>query len=324
MNVRITARYVCLIILPVLLSLTVSELLLRELFGLGNPVLYDNSPIYGFRPLGDRTYRRYWGATLRFNNLGLRSDHDWDATANNKILFLGDSVTYGGSSVDNRDLFSTIAVDIVNRGSPKSYIPGDAGVNAWGVENVHALVVENGFAPAAVYVITLPEADFYRGLTRLQGLPYFNHTPGLALLELWYYFCYLQNNRRYVEWQLMAQPQQVRYVVDKAVKALKSTDAFIKAKGWTSLMFISPSKFEVLGLAARTPMIEEELRINGVRAVWILDELRQYRLSESDRRALFIDDVHLTKAGHKLWGRIIGAALRRSLSAEPSSPLIGG
>ena len=57
MKARIIARYVCLIILPVLLSLTVSELLLRELFGLGNPVLYDNSPIYGFRPLGNRACR---------------------------------------------------------------------------------------------------------------------------------------------------------------------------------------------------------------------------------------------------------------------------
>src|SRR5262249_40116367 len=161
--------------------------------------------------------------TLRFNNLGLRSDHDWDAGVDNKILFLGDSVTYGGSGVDNRDLFSTIAVNIVNRNSPKPYISGDAGVNAWGVENVHALVVENGFAPAAVYVITVPEADFYRGLTRLQGLPYFNRTPALALQEVWYYFCYLQNNLRYVDWRFMARPEQVRYVVDKAVKDLKAT-----------------------------------------------------------------------------------------------------
>jgi hypothetical protein len=254
----------------------------------------------------------------------LRSDYDWDAGVDNKILFLGDSVTYGGSGVENHDLFSTIAVNIVNQNSPKSYISGDAGVNAWGVENVHALVVENGFAPAAVYVITLPEVDFYRGLTRLQGLPYFNHTPALALEEVWYYFCYLQNNRRYVDWQFMARPEQVRYVVDKAVKDLKATGAFIKAKGWSSLIFISPVKNEVLGLMGREPLLAEELRINGVRAVWILDELKKYRLSESDRRALFIDDVHLTKAGHRLWGRIIGAALRRSLNAETPAPLLGG
>jgi hypothetical protein len=321
MKTRIALRYGVLIVIPLLLALAASELLLRVFLGLGNPVLYDNSPIYGFRPVPNRTYNRFYGARLEFNNLGLRADSDWNGNAGDKVLFLGDSVTYGGSIIGNRDLFSAIAVKIINANRRTAYIAGDAGVNAWGVENIHALVMESRFTPAGVYVTTLVEDDFYRGLTRIQGLPYFNKTPHLALLEAWYYFCYLQNNQRYVAWAFAAKPDLTKYVVDKAVRELKEMDAALKAKGWISLIFISPLKSEVLGQTVRNRLVEERLRANGVQVNWILDEVIKYSLSDDDKNRLFVDHEHLSRAGHKLWGAIIAKDLERSIAtiARPAS-----
>jgi len=65
-----------------------------------------------------------------------------------------------------------------------------------GVENIFGLIVETDFTSAKIYVSVFPELDFYRGLTRLQGLPFFNKKPKYAMSELWYYFCYKQNNFR--------------------------------------------------------------------------------------------------------------------------------
>ena len=144
--------------------------------GLGGPVLYDSSPIYGYRPLPGKEYSRFYGETIKFNNLSLRAENDWDDKRENKILFLGDSVTYGGSYIDNKELFSCLAVKDFD-----DYESGNAGVNGWGVENIYGLVVESNFLPAQIYVTTLPEGDFHRGLTRLQGMPIFNNSPKKAI-----------------------------------------------------------------------------------------------------------------------------------------------
>jgi hypothetical protein len=95
------------LLIGLLLSLMLSELLLKNFYGLGNPLLYDSNPLYGYRPLPNKTYHRFRGSLLKFNNLGLRAERDWDyEKKDNKVIFLGDSVTYGGSYLSNNDLFS--------------------------------------------------------------------------------------------------------------------------------------------------------------------------------------------------------------------------
>ena len=42
---------------------------------------------------------------VTINNAGLRSLNSWNNNRK-KIVFLGDSVTYGGSYIDDRDIFS--------------------------------------------------------------------------------------------------------------------------------------------------------------------------------------------------------------------------
>lgn len=207
----------------VLLAILATELILRR-FGLGNPVVYDSSPLYGYRALPNREYVRFGGSTIKFNNLGLRTNSDWDEIKTNKILFLGDSVTYGGSYIDNNELFSQVTVDLINQSNKFDYLSGNAGVNGWGVENLYGLVVESNFTPASIYVTVLIEDDFDRGLSRMSGQPYFNWDPSYAFQELWYYFTYLQNTKRYKHWEEFSDEQSTRKVYEKAVKKLREMD----------------------------------------------------------------------------------------------------
>src|SRR5262245_15331833 len=96
-----------------------------RMVGLGDPVIYEVNPDYGYRPRPNQMVHRFGGAIVRINNLGIRTDEDWETTAN-KVLFAGNSVTYGGSYVSNGDLFALRAV-------PEGYgwVGGSAGVNAW-------------------------------------------------------------------------------------------------------------------------------------------------------------------------------------------------
>ena len=60
---------------------------LQKIMGLGNPVIYQTNPFYGYRPLPNQEVTRFYGAKLKFNNLGLRANEDWDEKVEDKILF---------------------------------------------------------------------------------------------------------------------------------------------------------------------------------------------------------------------------------------------
>lgn len=283
-----------------LISLISLELCLQKFMGLGNPVIYDSSPLYGFRPLPNKEYSRFHGAKLKFNNLGLQANNDWDKKPDNKILFLGDSVTYGGSYIDNKELFSHLAVKGL-----KNYESGNAGVNGWGVENIYGLIVESNFLPAEIYVTTLPEGDFYRGLSIFRGSPFFNVSPKFALNELWLLFCYTQNKKRYKFWQDYADEKEVNFVVEKAVKKLKEMDVLLKEKGFRHLIFITPAKAQVLEGANKDQLVEKMLIKYDLEPTYIVDKLNEYSLSDGEKNDIFYDSVHLDKKGHEIWANII-------------------
>ena len=165
--------------LSAIVVLAAAEILLRVLYGLGNPVLYQPNPLYGYRPAPSQELTRFEGARIQINNLGLRARRDWDDEQAGRVLFLGDSVTYGGSYVDSAELFTELAVQGLN-----GLESGNGGVNGWGVENVHALIVRSEFLPARTYVTLFIPHDFYRGITSQQAVPYWSRPPSSALEEL--------------------------------------------------------------------------------------------------------------------------------------------
>lgn len=313
---RITLALVWLAFLLVLI--VAAELLLKRLTGLGSPVLFQAHPAYGYRLKPHQETWRFGGAHFKINNLGLRAEHDWDAAREGKILFLGDSVTYGGNHVSNRDLFSEVAVARL-----PGYDAGNAGTPNWGVENVYGLVVEARFQPAAVYVSTFIEDDFYRGPPLGLKLPWVRYeAPLFALQELgdflWHKFVMRtrQSNQRTRE----REPAEVR--VARAALKLKMLDGRLKALGYRHFIFISPTRAEVLGEAPRDARVQDELDRFGVEAVYLLDAPVMRAAPPGARRAWFQDDVHLTRAGHAVWGELIGERLERSL-APRALPAMG-
>jgi len=290
----------------------ITDILLYKLIGLGRPVLYNSNPIYGYRPLPNKEYRRFWGSRISFNNLSLRSESNWDGIKHNKILFLGDSVTYGGSYIDNSELFSYLSVKKLNG----NYISGNAGVNAWGVENVFGLIVESKFTPAKVYVSVFPECDFYRGLTRLQGLPFYNISPKYAIKELWHFFCYKQNNKRYLNWQSISNEKTNQIVVDKAVRKLKQMDTFLHEKGYNHIVFITPSKNQLLNKDSIDQLIKQTISNHQLNVNYILDAINSnHKLTNEGINECYHDSIHLSKKGHQIWSEIICKKLKELLKS---------
>ncbi|MGH7895937.1 MAG: hypothetical protein ACREQL_14790, partial [Candidatus Binatia bacterium] len=161
-------------------ALAVGEIGLRAL-GLGDPVLYDNRLAYGYRPQPEQTRRRLGGARVHVNALGARGP-DLAPTRPpgvTRLLFLGDSVTWGGSYVDDDALFAAVAAHVLETSGPRvEWL--DAAVNGWGPQNILGLIGESGGFDSQVWIVTALEDDFRREKTHVGEVPYMNVAPRTA------------------------------------------------------------------------------------------------------------------------------------------------
>ena len=303
------ARSALLALAATALTLVAAEVVLRA-FGFGAPILYDSNALYGFRPVPNQRVTPRIGPTIAINNLGLRCDDDWDAEPHGKVLFLGDSVTFGGN-VENDALFSHLAV---------RDLPGvracNGGVNAWGVENVHGLLVESGFLPASTYVLVFIEDDFYRGLTRVQGQLLWVQKPGSALAQVALNALHVFDERsRYLHWMWFAPPDVQTRVVDRAVRSLVDVRRRLDAAGFASVVYVSPMRDQVVDDVPINALVADTLRSHGVPATHLKDLVRATVAPEA-RAGLFADNVHLSRAGHEVWGTLMARDLSKLARAR--------
>lgn len=285
--------------ITVVVVLGLAELGLRAL-GFGDPVLYDSNAFYGYRPLPNQRLVPFVGPAIRTNNLGLRCDDDWDGDPRGKVLFLGDSVTFGGNVADD-ELFTTGAV----RGLAGQRACNGA-VNAWGVENVHGLVVESGFLPAETYVVVLIEDDFYRGLTRVQGQLVWLQKPTSALEQVLLNAMHvLDEQRRYRHWRWYAPEPVVDAVVDRAARDLAEVQARLSSEGRRVLVYVSPMRDQVVDGAPPDALVARTLERYGIAATYLAGRVRAAVSDPGERAALFHDNVHLSGRGHAVWADLI-------------------
>lgn len=303
------ATLACVFLVFFALFALMAEIALQRLTGLGRPVLFQAHPAYGYRLQPNQETRRFGSAHFKINNLGLRAMEDWNAGTRDKVLFLGDSVTYGGNHISNEDLFSEVAL----RGLA-GLKSGNAGIPNWGVENVYALVVEEKFLPAATYVTTFIEDDFYRGLTQGRNRPWIKYqAPELALQEVaeFVWYKYFTNTAAVNRREREGVPVDVR--VERAARKLKAMDEFLKAGGYAHLIFISPTRQQVLGERPRDARVKAQLEKLGIGAVYLLDKPRIAAASREEKRSWYQDNDHLTPGGHAVWGELMREELKRIL-----------
>lgn len=274
------------------------------LLGLGKVVLYEAHPVYGYRPKPDQTVARTPQYPIHTNNLGLRAQTDWDLNDfQNKVLFLGDSVTYGGSYIANQALFSHLAV----QNSPE-LISGNGGVNGWGVNNVHAFIQDMQFLPAQIYVSVFPEGDFYRGLQRIGGQPFWTRQPRFALEELLQYFVYIVHLKKIPITQYYSLDDKSKtQIAELAVKNLQSLDDYLKAQHRTHLIYITPSRSQIEGTDTEDKIIKSLLDKYHLNVIYLKDRIMP--LAAQEKTNLFHDSIHLSEKGHVVWAKCIASDL---------------
>jgi len=299
-----------------LICLGGAELFLRTFSGLGNPPLYDLSPLYGYRLKANQVIEPkggigfLYGARVTTNNLGLRAAGEWDDDPSGKVLFLGDSVTYGGQYVSDAQLFSSLAGARL-----KGWQTGNGGVNAWGIGNLLGLVRGYEFTPAEVVVTCVIEGDFYRGTTRASSLPLWVEKPKFALEDLLMHLVWRVNELRYGSsvYARVRDSKHLDRIVNRGARRLRDLDHYLKSRQMKHFIFILPSRSQVVGGESEDPRVARALQKYGVRADYLLPKLLDLEPDRKKRRKWFHDEVHLEPPGHRVYGTLIGDALAKEL-----------
>ncbi|MCC6422990.1 MAG: SGNH/GDSL hydrolase family protein [Phycisphaerales bacterium] len=177
------------LLLAVLVLLVVAEMGLRWGAGLGNPVLYQADSSCGYLPVADQHIRRF-GCWNIINHFGQRSaDLPADKTpGHERVLFVGDSVTYGTTHVDQGRIFTAILAQQLPQKLGRPVEIMNASTGAWAVGNEVGYLKSRGTFGADEVVFVLNNGDltqpFNPGhLSEVSGYP--DRRPWCALSELW-------------------------------------------------------------------------------------------------------------------------------------------
>ena len=149
--------YILLTLIFFVISTVLTEFYLKKI-GLGDPVRYDSNYIYGYSPKENQIKKRLKNSTVTINDVGLRTIFDWKKNKKKKIIFFGDSITYGGSYIDDKEIFSHLVCEKL-----KNYTCGNAGVNAYSIINiVNRSKYDKRLKDINKYIFLVAPGDFYR------------------------------------------------------------------------------------------------------------------------------------------------------------------
>lgn len=148
----------------IIFSVLLIELLLRFLLGLANPPLLVADSEIGYLFQADQDLHRF-GNRVHINSYHQRSEDlgTEPDTAVSRVLFLGDSVTWGGALVNQRNTYPEVFENRAERECRKPVESLNASAGSWGVGNLRAYMEEFGTFGSDLVVFQIGSQDLLQG-----------------------------------------------------------------------------------------------------------------------------------------------------------------
>lgn len=183
--------FLCVLVLAgALAGLVFAELGLRVV-GLGEPVVYRTNIAYRYAPRPNQSVQRRRGVRVTINESGYRSTESWTKPAAFKVLWIGDSVTWGGSYIDDRDTFAELSCKAIEDATGLEAVCGNAGVNAYGVDNMTSrLRYDRAGESANVVVAVVGWWNLDRAQQNIGGNSWLQRDPPGWFPALWEFAAY--------------------------------------------------------------------------------------------------------------------------------------
>ena len=281
------------------------EFFLRYM-GFGYPLIYtkDKNTFY---PKSDQSVYRFKKSKITINSFGMRTNFDWNNKKNklkNKIIFFGDSVTFGGSYIDNSELFSE---KVCLKYMIKS-ICGNLGVNGYNLDNIY-FRIKNTDKELYDQIIIVVGSSLDLGKSNLEDFPFYSK----------YDYIMLRSSIEIVNHLLFKYKLSDRYH-NKNFTKLENTKNFngkveVKTEDFIKLIdkisekkkvniFILPT-LEDLNFSRTKVNIEKNIKFKNIR----LNYLYNYFKNENYNK-LYFNNAHLNKKGHEYLTKIIYSEIK--------------
>ena len=285
-------------IIVLFIAIKLFDIFFQKKFGLGTPIIYENSRIFGYKIKPGQNIKRL-GNNIIINNLGMRSTQNWTNNNNKKkIIFFGDSVTYGGSIVSNEDLFSEKTCDKLNK-KDNNFLCGNLSVNGYSLFSIIRSIKYKNFNNENLIVVTIIANNFPRMFHNPISQPFWtkeikNFLP--AFTEIFFiYFDKFRNKTKYnLGNEKILKNIDIKYyndLVDELKNVLLKTNK-------PYIILYSPSINEI-----------EDNENNDFFKKLLRDNLTNfYDLTEIKfkiKKHLYADNIHLNKLGHEIYSRYI-------------------
>ena len=289
-------------------GIIITELFARNL-GLGNPLLYKSDSIVGYRLKPNQSKIRRNKSKVTSDYEGFRIDHTKKIDEDTKFLiFVGDSVTYGGSYIDNENIFSSKLCDLID----KNYSCLNNGINSWGVTNMGRFIsnfrLYSERKPERFILVILP-GDEQRNFRSFSGTPYWENQPKfpeatneiIKFLNQKYFIPYLQkkevtksnndeiNQANFIQIQRELIWEELEYLLKDIKYPLDLV--ITPPMNW----FKDPKKEKII--RTYNKLLNKFSKLDQVKKTC---NLYQY-LKKDFNENLYTDGVHLSDTGHKLW-----------------------
>lgn len=296
------------ILISTLLVLLFIELSLR-LIGLGNPIIYEKNLVFGYQPKSNQTVKRFKNSVVTINNENFRVNNSVPE-GENKIYFLGDSVTYGGSYIDDKNIFSSKTCTILNKGTIR-FSCLNAGVNAYGLENIlnrYNYIFKKD--KNSNYIILIIPGSFKRNFKQINSLPYFtkdisNYHFRASLELVMYALDLFRNNIRFQK----INNKENNLSLNLKEKILLDLALLKEAQNQNSNLRIFISLSNPKNISHYDKSLENFILVKSNK---INLDLINIQSKIKDKEKIFHDVIHLNKVGHQQYAEIISSIIKNN------------
>jgi lysophospholipase L1-like esterase len=293
----------------------VSEGLLRFVLGLGNPALIAPDAACGYILKPDQKLYRFFVHT-HINHYGMRSEEvpSMRTSGTMRLLFVGDSITYGTSHVDQQQIFT----EVLHRDLPAIvHHPVEVlnvSASAWAIDNELSYVQSRGIFQSDLVLLVLNDGNVTQPRATMAevGDDFPHERPASALAELY---------ARFIKPRLLHMVSHkdagdaVGANADSTIqKNLADLDAFNKlvtGAGARLVIVYTPFRHDIPQLSVRSQTILHAWASSH--SIPIFD-LTSAELPYSSKQITIDNGVHFNAEGHmivargieKQWPQLLG------------------
>ena len=298
MSVRRAGLWVSLAVLLAALL----EAVLRVAFGFGHPLLYTPDGSVGYLPRPNQALHRL-GAAININAYGMRSEEVASTVpaGHNRLLFIGDFVTFGTTYVDRKEIFTELLkADYVRRYGDRVEVL-NASAGGWAPADEYEFLKSRGTLGAQLVVFVPNTNDLDQPFAPLENSPAFpTANPATALGEVWV---------RYVRPRLGVALRQADpgseseatpnlQEAGKVLQTMRAAKQLAESQGARFAIIFSPSSYPKMNNAAwRSTLAAFEKWAESAHVPW-LDMTPSY--ARYPPAEIYFDNIHLRPLGHRL------------------------